>query len=85
MGLTGPRGVRVRLEIFIGLDLVIGFLVGQVHPPYKYKGPRPIEESNRSKTHQYITFFYVYCLYFYLQTLAPSNPNLLFFLRLRDV
>jgi hypothetical protein len=84
-GLTGPRGVRIQLEIFIGLDLVIGFLAGQVHPPYKYKGPRPIEESNRSKTHQYITFLYVYCLYIYLQTLAPSNPNLLFFLRLRDV
>ena len=37
------------------------------------------------KTHQYITFLYVYCFYFYLQTLAPSNPFLLFFLRPRDV
>ena len=36
------------------------------------------------KTHQYITF-YVYCFYFYLQTLAPSNPFLLSFLCLRDV
>ena len=48
--------------------------MGQVHPPYKYKGPRPIETSNRSKTHQYITFLYVYCLYFYLQTLALPTP-----------
>ena len=56
-GLTGPSRVRVQLEIFIDLDLVIGFLVEQVHPPYKYKGPRPIEKSNRSKHINTLLFF----------------------------
>ena len=27
------------------LDLAIGFLAEQVHPPYKYKGSWPIEAS----------------------------------------
>ena len=56
-GLTGPNRVRVQLEIFIDLDLVIGFLAGQVYPPYKYKGPRPIETSNRSKYINTLLFF----------------------------
>ena len=60
MGLTGPSRVRVQLEIFIDLDLVIGFLAGQVHPPYKYKGPRPIEKSNRSKKHINTLLFFMF-------------------------
>ena len=28
--------------------------MGQVHPPYKYKGPRPIRVSNRSNTNLFI-------------------------------
>ena len=47
-GLTGPGRVRVQLGFFIDLDLVIGFLAGQVHPPYKYKGSRPIIQPNRT-------------------------------------
>ena len=58
MVLTGPSRVRVQLELFIDLDLLIAFLAGQVHAPYKYKGPRPIETSNRSK--------YINTLLFYL-------------------
>ena len=71
VGLTGPSRVRVQLEIFIYLDLVIGFLAGQVHPPYKYKGPRPFEASNRSK---YKTNLLFHCLYFYLSTLTFPTP-----------
>ena len=56
-GLTGSGRVRVQLGFFIDLDLVIGFLTGQVHPPYKYKGPRPIETSNRSKYRTITTFY----------------------------
>ena len=56
-GLTGPSRVRVQLGFFIDLDLVIGFLAGQVHPPYKYKGPRPIETYNRSKYINTLLFF----------------------------
>ena len=70
-GLTGPNRVRVQLEFFIDLDMVIGFLAGQVHPPYKYKGPQPIEASNRSK---YKTNLLFHCLYFYLSTLAFPTP-----------
>ena len=71
LGQTGPNRIRVQLEIFIDLDLVIGFLVGQVHPPYKYKGPRPIEASNRSKHKTNLLF---HCLYFYLSILIFSTP-----------
>ena len=84
-GLTGPSGIQIQLGFLIDLDLIIGFLAGQVHPPYKYKGPRPIEASNQSKTQQYITFLSFYCLFIYLQTLALPTSHLLFFLRLRDV
>ena len=83
-GLTGPRGVRIQLEIFIDLDLLIGFLTGQVHPPYKYKGPRPIETSNRSK-HINILLFVILHYFCLPQTPALPTPYLLFFLRLRDV
>ena len=70
-GLTGPSRVRVQLEIVIYLDLVIGFLAGQVHSPYKYKGSRPIKASNRSKYKINLLF---HCLYFYLSTLAFPTP-----------
>jgi len=84
-GLTGPSRVWVQLEIFIDLDLVIRFLAGHVHPPYKYKGPQPIEASNWSKNTTIHYFSIFYCLCFYLQTLAL--PTLLsdVFLRLHDV
>ena len=59
-GLTGPSSIRVQLGILIDLDLVIGFLVGQVHPPYKYKGPRPIRVSNRSNTNLFIFFTFYF-------------------------
>ena len=68
-GLTGLGRVRVQLGFFINLDLVIGFFAGQVHPPYKYKGPRPIETSNRSK---YINTLIFLCL---LPLLLYLNPN----------
>ena len=29
--------LETQLVIFIDLDLIIEFLVGQVHPPYKYR------------------------------------------------
>jgi len=46
-------------------------------PPYKYKGLRPIEESsNRSKTHQSITFHYFALLFVFLKTLALPTPIL---------
>ena len=63
-GMTGPSRVRVLLKIFIDLDLVIKFLAGQVHPPYKYKGSRPIEPSNRSNTKYYYLFNF-YCPSFF--------------------
>ena len=84
-GLTGPSRVRVQLEIFIDLDFVIGFLAEQVHPPYKYKGPRPIDKSNRSKYINTLLFFMFIAFTFVSKPLAPSNPFMLFFLRLRDV
>ena len=53
--------------------------------PINIKGHGRLGHPTDQTTHQYITFLYVYCFYLYLQTLAPSNPFLLFFLRLRDV
>ena len=73
-GLTGPSRVRVQLEIFIDLDLVIWFLAGQVHPPYKYKGSRPIETFNRSKNIS-IHYFSIFLLPFRLSP-NPSSSNL---------
>ena len=64
-GLTGPDRVRVQLGFFIDLDLIIGFLAGQVHPPYKYKGSRPIETFNRSKniSIHYFSFMFIVSIF----------------------
>ena len=76
-GLTSPSRIRVQLGFFIDLDLVIGFLVRQVHPPYKYKGSRPIEDIQSIKN-QYNYYFLSSLLF--LQTLAfPTVISCSFF------
>ena len=79
--LTGPRGVRVQLEIVLDLDLVIGFLAGQVHPPYKYKGHGRLR-GKPNRTYQTHLSFIVFTFYLYP---SFSNLNMLFFLRLHGV
>jgi hypothetical protein len=57
-------------------------LRGQTSPPYKYKGPRPIEEKISIKS---IKFYLLSYLPFRSSLPYFSNPTMLFFLHLHYV